>query len=88
MDTPQADVAEKSTYVPRFTIRALLVAMAACAVLFVVAGIAYRGQAWAWGITIGILSLGLTMLVHAACYSVVRRFARLFPPAPSREGDR
>jgi Na+/melibiose symporter-like transporter len=63
--------------VPRFTIRALLVMLTVCAFVFVIAGMAVRGQHWAWGITIGIVSLAFTMLVHAAWFSVVRMLAQM-----------
>jgi len=63
--------------VPRFTIRALLVMLTVCAFVFVIAGMAVRGQHWAWGITIGILSLAFTMLVHAAWFTVVRMLAQM-----------
>jgi hypothetical protein len=56
---------------PRFTIRALLVMLTICAFVFVIAGMAVRGQHWAWGITIGILSLAFTMLIHAAVFGMV-----------------
>jgi ABC-type uncharacterized transport system permease subunit len=61
---------------PRFTIRTLLVMLTVCAFLFVIVGLAYRGQHWAWGVTIGMLSLGVTALVHAAWFSLVWVFAR------------
>ena len=55
---------------PRFTIRALLVMLTICAFVFVIAGMAVRGQHWAWGITIGIRE----PCVHVACpCGVVRR---------------
>jgi putative effector of murein hydrolase LrgA (UPF0299 family) len=63
--------------VPRFTIRALLVMLTVCAFVFVIAGMAVRGQHWAWGITIGIVSLAFTMLVHAAWFTVVRMLAQM-----------
>jgi hypothetical protein len=62
---------------PRFTIRALLVMLTICAFVFVIAGMAVRGQHWAWGITIGILSLGFTLLVHAAWFSAVWMLAQM-----------
>ena len=64
---------------PRFTIRSLLVMLTIGALICVVAGMAVRGQHWAWGVTIGILSLGLVMLVHAAWFSAVSMLARLQP---------
>ena len=62
---------------PRFTIRALLVMLTACAFVFVIAGMAVRGQHWAWGITIGILSVAFTLLVHAAWFGAVWMLAQM-----------
>jgi hypothetical protein len=64
---------------PRFTIRTLLAITAGCAVLFLVLGLAFRGQslAWAWGLSIGVISIAATALVHAAWYVLVSMFARL-----------
>jgi type VI protein secretion system component VasK len=62
---------------PRFTIRTILAVMALCAVLFLLVGTAYRGQTWAWAATIGVLSLGVTALVHGACFAIVWCFAQL-----------
>ncbi len=64
---------------PRFTIRALLVLITICAVVFVIAGMAIRGQHWAAGVTIGLLSLAFTALVHAAWFGVAWLFS-LLPP--------
>lgn len=62
---------------PRFTIRALLVMLTICAVVFVIAGMAVRGQHWAWGVTIGILSVAFTSLVHAAWFGAVWMLAQV-----------
>lgn len=62
---------------PRFTIRALLVMLTIGSFVFVVAGMAVRGQPWAWGVTIGILSLAFTLLVHAACFGAVWMLAQM-----------
>jgi hypothetical protein len=62
--------------IPRFTIRTILAIMALCAVLFVMVGTAFRGQLWGWGIVIGVLSVGLTLLVHAAFFQLASWFAR------------
>ncbi len=62
---------------PRFTLRSVLAATAVCAVLFLFAGIGYRGETWAWGATIGILSLGVAVVVQAMFYGVVGCFAQL-----------
>jgi hypothetical protein len=57
--------------------RTILAVMTGCAVLFVVMGMTARGEMWAWGIVIGVLSLGLTALVHAAWFGIVWYFSRL-----------
>jgi hypothetical protein len=66
-----------SMLLPRFTIRALLVILTICAFVFVVAGMAVRGQHWAWGITIGIVSFAFTLLVHAAWFGLVWMLAQM-----------
>ena len=75
---------------PRFTIRALLVALTFFAFVFVIAGMAVRGQHWAWGITIGIVSLAFTFLVHAAWFGLVWTLAQMQlrkPEKPARQPD-
>jgi len=67
---------------PRFTIRAILVAMTICAVLFVMVGTATRGQNGAWGVAIGAVGLVATLLVHTACFVMVWVFGRMTSPEP------
>jgi hypothetical protein len=67
---------------PRFTIRTLLVLCTICAVVFVMVGTAYRGQYWAWGVTLAILSVIITLLVHAAWFAVVSLLGRVISPPP------
>lgn len=62
---------------PRFTLRTILIATTLSAVFFLMVGAGYRGQLWAWGAVIGVLSIALTALVQAALYGVVWCFARL-----------
>jgi hypothetical protein len=62
---------------PRFNLRTILAVTTAAAVFFLLVGTGIRGQAWAWGAAIGILSLGVTALVHAACFGIVWCFAQL-----------
>jgi hypothetical protein len=62
---------------PRFNLRTILAITTAAAVFFLLIRTGIRGQAWAWGAAIGILSLGVTALVHAACFGIVWCFARL-----------
>jgi hypothetical protein len=63
--------------VPRFTIRTLLLILTVGALVSIIAGFAIRGQQWAWGITIGLLSLAFTALVHAAWFGVVWIISRV-----------
>jgi hypothetical protein len=63
--------------VPRFSIRTLLIILTVSAVGFLVVGMGFRGQHWAWGASIGIFSLVVTAFVHAALFSVIWFFARI-----------
>jgi hypothetical protein len=63
--------------VPRFSIRTLLAMLTVGAVACLIAGMAYRGQYWAWGVTIALASLVVTALLHAALFGVIWIFAQL-----------
>jgi hypothetical protein len=56
---------------PRFSIRTLLVLLTMGAVASVIIGTAFRGQNWAWGASIGLFSLLVTALFHAAWFAVI-----------------
>jgi hypothetical protein len=71
---------------PRFTMRTLIAVLTVGALVFLVAGMAVRGQMWAWAITIGMISLGITALAHAAWFGVVWLFAKL-PTARRPNGN-
>ena len=74
------DVAEDKPnrmLLPRFSIRTLFWLITASAFVFVVVGMAARGHDWAWGVSIGLLSILFTALVHAALFGVVWLFGRL-----------
>lgn len=62
---------------PRFSIRTLLLLLTLAAIVSVVVGMAVRGADWAWGISLGVLSLLLTALVHAAWFGVVWMLAQV-----------
>jgi hypothetical protein len=72
---------------PRFSIRALLAILTVCAFAFVVVGMAVRGQSWAWGVSIGLLSLVVTALVHAAWFGIMWLFAQM-PSAQPKNQER
>lgn len=62
---------------PRFTIRTLLAMITLAAIVFVMIGTATRGQYWAWGVTIGLVSVIATALAHAAWFGIVWMFMRI-----------
>jgi hypothetical protein len=88
-DQPVDDISAQTVrarLVPRFTIRALLVTITVAAIVFVMIGTASRGEdSWAWGITIGLVSVIITALAHAAWFGIVWMFMRIAhsPEAPS-----
>ena len=62
---------------PRFSIRTLIAILSVCAIIFLLAGMARRGEMWAWGVTIGAMSLAVGALAHAAWFGIVWLFAQL-----------
>jgi hypothetical protein len=77
VDETSAETA-RARLVPRFTIRALLVMMTVAAIVFVLIGTATRGEnSWAWGVTIGLVSVFITAIAHAAWFGIVWMFMRL-----------
>jgi hypothetical protein len=73
----EAENVERSGLVPRFSIRTLLAICTLCAVASVIIGTAWRGQYWAWGVTIALASLVVTAMVHAAWFGILWVFAQL-----------
>jgi hypothetical protein len=65
--------------VPRFSIRVLLLILTISAIAFLIVGMAFRGQSWAWGASIGIFCVVVTALVHAAWFGVIWLFAQITP---------
>ena len=62
---------------PRFSLRAILGILTLSAFVFLIAGMAFRGQTWAWGITIAVICAAITLLVHAAWFGIVWLFAQM-----------
>jgi hypothetical protein len=63
--------------IPRFSIRALFVVMALCALFSLVIASAVRGQPWAIGATAGVASLATMLVFHPLAFAIARYFARL-----------
>ena len=76
--------------IPRFSLRTTLLIVTLCAVFFVIMGYAYRGDAWAVVITVAVLSVFLTLAVHAVFYGLVLAMGRIvggqISPARTSQG--
>lgn len=76
--------------IPRFSLRTILVFVSLCAVFFVIMGYAYRGYAWAIVITVGVVSIVVTLAVQAAFYALVSTFGKIvgsqISPARTSQG--
>ena len=63
--------------IPQFSIRWLLAVTAVCAGIFSIFGLALRGSSWAAGVSIGIVSAVVLLLVYALTFAVVGLFSLL-----------
>ena len=61
--------------IPQFSIRWLLALTAFCAVVFSFFGLAARGNPWAGGLSIALVSLLVLLLAHAFCFWLVWVFS-------------
>jgi hypothetical protein len=68
------------TLLPRFSMRTLFWLVTGSAFVFVVVGMATRGAPWALGVSIAVLSLVVTLLMHAAWFFAVSVFGRVTSP--------
>ena len=68
----------KQTLIPQYTIRQLLILTAGCAVVSLVGAQAVRGALWAMAMSIGVLAVAATLMVHAAFFGVVWLAYRLY----------
>ena len=82
-ELPDQEAERSTTLLPRFSTRTLLAISTGCALAFVIAGTAYRGHPWAWAFTIGLMSLGITALFHAAWFGIMTLLAQLVSAAPT-----
>lgn len=74
--------------IPRFSIRALLIATAVCAVFSLVIAGAVRGQPWAIATTAGAFSLAALLVFHPVVYAIAALIAGVRkqsePPPPGQ----
>ncbi len=62
---------------PRYSLRTTLIATTVCALFFVVLGQAVHGQPWAIVISVAVLALVVTLLIHALLFLITTVLARL-----------
>ncbi len=62
---------------PRYSLRTILLGVTSCAVFFLVLGQAVQGRPWAIVVSVGVVSLAVTLLFHAALYLFSSAMARL-----------
>lgn len=62
---------------PRYSLKTILAVLSGCTVIFLIAGQAYQGEAWAGGVTIAVASVPICMLVHAMFYGLVVLLSRV-----------
>jgi hypothetical protein len=75
----------RRTWIPQFSLRTILIVIAACAVVAFIAGQGQRGVAWAAGLSIGVLGIAVSFGVFAAIFVVARLMATY---AENRKIDR
>ena len=70
--------------IPRYSLRTLLIATAACALFSLVVADAVRGKPWAIGMTAALSALGVVFLLHPLAFAMAALFAsvrkQLTPP--------
>ncbi len=65
---------------PRFSLKTILTLLSVSTVIFVVAGQAFQGKAWAAGVTIAVASIPVCLFVHAVFYGIIGLLARVISP--------
>lgn len=71
---------------PRFTLRTILALTTVLALFFVLVGAGARGQLWAQGATIGVVSIALSFVAQAALFGFVWCIARLSSGGANKSG--
>lgn len=72
--------------IPRFSIKALLVATAVCAAFSAVLAEAVRGKPWAIGVSASLAAVAVMLLLHAVAFamaSVLALLRSLLTPPPA-----
>ena len=72
--------------IPQFSIRWMLMVMTACAGVFSIFGFAVRGDGWAIGFSIAVVSAAVALFFCALLFAVVWLFSVLMPSFGGRVG--
>ncbi len=76
--------------IPQFSLRTILKVITVCAVLFLIAGEALQGKAWAVAVTVGVLSVLATLAVHGCFFGLTAGLSRIIgaqqSPARTSQG--
>jgi len=76
--------------IPRFSLRTTLKTITVSALLFLIAGQALEGKAWAVVVTVAVLSVLATLLVHGCFFGLTAGLSRLIgshqSPARTSQG--
>jgi hypothetical protein len=88
----------RRSWIPQFSLRTILIVIAACAVVAFIMGQGQRGGAWAAGLSIGVLGVAVSFVVFAMMFilarlaaafcenrKIDRGFVELPPPSDRRE---
>ncbi len=67
---------------PRYSLRTTLLVTTVCALFFVVLGQAVHGRPWAIVVSVAVVSLLVTLLVHALLYFITTVLSRLVGSQP------
>ncbi|HEY2828081.1 MAG TPA: hypothetical protein VGJ04_10815, partial [Pirellulales bacterium] len=78
----------RRTFIPQFTVRWILSFTAAMAVVSFIIAHALQGDAWAAGITTGLVTLAVSFFVYAAMFGAVSLFGQFFKTIQTRRNAR
>ena len=73
--------------IPQFSIRWLLALTTVCAVIFSVFGLAYRGNSWAQGVSVAIVSMVIVFAFHAFTFTVIWGLSTVFGRGGQQRGS-
>lgn len=70
---------ERRPLAPQFSLRWMLGVTTVCAFLFAIVGMAVQGHGWAIGISAGLGTIALMMIIYAILFAVIWTMGNLVP---------